>query len=132
SAPFPVVAERLKDLLAGYLVPERTPYGERENFIPNRVMLDNAILMVSRLGIYEAHGVICRLLAAGNFRLQRRGEGPGIGHSNSLTPEADGRSLVRLTTDCMLRLPPDRIPDFWAKLKTLSTSRDLLPVVRQL
>jgi hypothetical protein len=130
--PFPVVANRLRDLLAGFLTTEHTPLGDRENYHSNRVIIENGVSMVGLLEMVEAHGVVCRLLAAANFRLQRRGWSADTSAESSGSQEVDARNLVRLTTDCLLTLPPNAIPEFWSRMRALSMARDLCPVAAQM
>ncbi len=131
--PFPIVAGLIRDLIESCLTKEQTPLRvDRENFVPNRIILENSVAMVGKLQIYEAHDIICRLLAAANYRIQKRGQGPISNHPTAVNPESSARNLVKLTTDCLLALPPDHIPDFWARLKALSTVQDLRPVVARM
>jgi hypothetical protein len=130
--PYPVIAERMPDLLAGYLFPERTPLGEREDVKPNHIVIDNALAMIGRLKMANAHHVVCRLLSAAQFRLQKRSWGVKSATGSGIPLETEARDLIAQTTACLLALPPDAIPQFWLRLRGFDTMRDFSPIAAQM
>lgn len=93
--------------------------------------LREAVRMVQRLKMTEVHEEVCRLCTAVMVSLRRLHTAPGSSRINGLptTLPQDYGLLYAEGSHCLALLPPDAIPGFWSRLKALTTSEDLWPVV---
>jgi hypothetical protein len=117
----------LREFLANLLYTAQTPLRQdREAIKPDRVAIENGLAMIGYLRMVDAHDVVCRILYAAYFNFQTRKPDMSTGNSACI------RQIIRAAEDCLLSLPPDEIPNFWATLRALTPARHLRPVLARM